>query len=66
MADLYKTFTRTWWRRDAQGRIVPGAGRPTTRERNLTEPEAQRFCKRWNDTHKPGVLSRKCEYTRQD
>jgi hypothetical protein len=65
-AGPYVAFTRTWYRREAGPygtRIVPGPGRKTTRERNLSYDEALRFCKNWNETHRPGPLSRKCEFT---
>ena len=66
-AESYRTFTRTWWRRnpDWPGRREPGAGRPRTHARNLTEAEARHICRDWNATHDPGFLSRKMEYDRE-
>jgi hypothetical protein len=63
----YRTFTRSWWRRNADwpGGREPGAGRPRTHARNLTEADARRMCRDWNATHDPGFLSRKMEYARQ-
>jgi hypothetical protein len=61
----YVVFTRTWWRRSPVGR-VPGPGKKHTHERGLTYDEALRYCERWNSTHKPGPLSRKCEFTSED
>jgi hypothetical protein len=62
-AKVYRCFTRTWWRYDENRHRVPGAGRQTTIARNMTEAEALDFCRVWNANHKPGPLSRKCEYT---
>lgn len=65
---MYHVFTRTWWKRNPSypnGR-EPGAGRKTTLARNVqTEEEARAICKRYNDTHAPGPLSRKAEYQEQ-
>lgn len=60
---LYRVFTRTWWRYEG-GQRVPGAGRPSYRGHpdRLTYSEAQAYCTRWNDTHRPGPLSRKAEF----
>jgi hypothetical protein len=55
-------FIRNWYRRDSNGRIVPGAGRKTYIARSVTEAEAQQICERYNSTHNPGRLSRKAEY----
>jgi hypothetical protein len=63
----YYCFTRTWWKRNPtwpDGR-EPQAGRKHTVARNLTYDEAWRFCKDWNAAHKPGFLSRKCEFDEQ-
>ena len=61
-AESYATFTRTWWRYDANGQKVPGAGPRRYHGRKLTEDEARRMCQEWNSTHKPGPLSRKMEF----
>lgn len=57
----YYCFTRTWWRIE-NGRKVPGAGRRHTIAKNVTRDEALAICKVWNSEHKPGKLSRKCEF----
>lgn len=65
---MFRCFTRTWWRwSDTTPRKrVPGAGRKTTRHKNIrTEEEARRLCQEWNTTHEPGLLSRKMEYEEQ-
>jgi hypothetical protein len=65
---MYYVFTRTWWKRnpDWPGGREPGAGRKTTLARNVpTETEARAICKRYNDSHDPGFLSRKAEYQEQ-
>jgi hypothetical protein len=61
----YRVFTRTWWRRNPKwpsGR-EPGAGKPSYRghPRGLSYDEARRYCRRWNETHPAGPLSRKAE-----
>lgn len=61
---MYHVFHRTWWKRTPGGGRVPGAGRKTTIARVPTEEEARAICKRYNDTHEPGPLSRKAEYLR--
>ena len=61
----YKVFTRTWWKNNPAwpGGLEPGLGRKTTIARRVeTEEEARAICKRYNDTHTPGRLSRKAEY----
>ena len=61
----YRVFTRTWWKRNAawpRGR-EPGAGRKTTiQKRVATEAEARAICRRYNESHDPGFLSRKAEF----
>lgn len=66
MSDRYTVFVRNWYRREVTAygsRIVPNPGaRKTTLAKGLTETEARDMCKRYNETHKPGPLSRKAEY----
>jgi len=60
----YKVFTRTWWKRNPkwpEGR-EPKRGRKTVLGMVRTEEEAVRMCDKYNDTHKPGFLSRKAEF----
>ena len=60
---MYRVFVRNWWRKDHRGNLVPNSGgRKTTLRRVPTAKEAREMCKRYNETHKPGVLSRKAEY----
>ena len=63
----YRVFSRTWWRRNPShpGGREPGAGRKTTLARVQTEDEARAICRRYNDNHDPGFLSRKAEYEEQ-
>ena len=65
-AESYRVFTRTWWRRTANGGREPGAGRQTTIARHCTYDEARAICQRYNATHEPGFLSRKAEFTTED
>jgi hypothetical protein len=60
---IYTVFVRNWYRRE-NGKIVPAYGaRKTTLEKGLTYDEARRLCENYNSTHKPGVLSRKAEFS---
>lgn len=61
----YYCFTRTWWSKGPNGTRVPCPGKRRTVEINLTYDEARRFCAEWNSTHRPGPLSRKCEFDEQ-
>jgi hypothetical protein len=60
----FKVFTRTWWTLNPAlpGGREPCPGRKHTIARRLSEEEARAMCRRWNDTHDPGPLSRKAEY----
>lgn len=63
----YRTFIRSWYRWErsrltGERRLVPGAGPKTAVDRGLTYSEAQRACAAYNDSHKPGPLSRKMEF----
>jgi hypothetical protein len=65
---LYRCFTRTWWVHNPSWPcgLEPGAGRKHTIAKDVeSEEEARAICRRYNDTHDPGVLSRKAEYERQ-
>lgn len=65
---IYTCFTRKMYKyvTDFYGRkkVVPNprARRMKYREFNSQE-EAYEFCKTWNNSHAPGPLSRKMEYT---
>lgn len=69
---LYRVFVRNWWRYETssfsgQRRLVPNPGaRKSTIARHVTIDEALSICERYNATHKPGKLSRKAEFTRED
>lgn len=65
---MFTIFVRSWWKykTDLYGRKTlvpnPGARRTVIATRN-TEQEARDYCQDYNNTHKPGPLSRKAEYT---
>jgi hypothetical protein len=71
-AQSYRVFVRNWWRWESayglpnaasRGRLVPDPGaRKTTLATRCTEQEAQAICRRYQETHTPGPLSRKAEY----
>ncbi len=62
--NCYYAFARTWWVENPSwpNGLEPCAGKRRTLKRNLTYSEAQEFCRQWNAKHKPGRLSRKCEF----
>lgn len=74
---MYTCFVRNWYKWETIAkwgsgvigntrakRLVPNPGaRRTVMIRVNTEQEARDYCQKYNDTHKPGPLSRKCEYT---
>ena len=61
----YVIFHRTWWKKNPSwpGGREPGVGRATIIGRANTEEEAIEMCKTWNESHDPGHLSRKAEFT---
>ena len=61
---MYRVFTRTWWKRNSgwPGGREPCPGRKTTIGKAKTEDEAREICRRYNESHDPGFLSRKAEY----
>lgn len=61
----YRVFTRNWWKHNQEwpGGLEPDPGaRKHTLGKVKTEEEARAMCKQYNDTHDPGLLSRKAEY----
>ena len=65
---VYRVFTRTWWKENPEwpNGLEPHAGRKYTIHRHVVgEHLAREICKQWNDTHKPGRLSKKAEYDRE-
>ncbi len=61
---MYTVFIRNWWRKDSNGTLVPNSGgRKTYFATANTQDEARAICKEYNDSHAPGKLSRKAEYT---
>lgn len=61
----YETFIRNWWRKDAQGRIVPNTGDRGRRTGDVYESqdEARAACREYNEgPHAGGWQSRKMEY----
>lgn len=60
---MYKVFVRNWWRKE-NGKLVPDPGaRKLTLDYVSTENEAREICRDYNNSHNPGELSRKAEYT---
>lgn len=78
-AETFKVFVRNWWRHAGPGEpgysriagvasaLVPDpSARKTTIATHCTEEEAQAIARSWNRNHKPGLLSRKAEYTTEN
>jgi hypothetical protein len=63
----YTCFTRNWYKWEYKGKEKIKAPDPrarhTVQQTFTTEDQAREYCQQWNDSHKPGPLSRKCEYT---
>tara|TARA_R110001606_G_scaffold92265_3_gene205320 strand:- start:649 stop:846 length:198 start_codon:yes stop_codon:yes gene_type:complete len=65
---MYKVFIRNWWKKNPKWHngLEPD---PTARKTTLTwvntEEEAREIAQEYNATHKPGILSRKAEYTKE-
>lgn len=62
----YRIFTRTWWRDNPSwpNGLEPSPGRKYTIDTANSYEEAQEVCRKYNETHKPGRLSRKAEFER--
>jgi hypothetical protein len=71
-ADSYRVFVRNWWRWDrapfsgARVRVPDPGARKTTLATHCTYDEARAMCEQYAQTHKPGPLSRKAEFERED
>jgi len=67
----YYAFHRTWWKRvrggmfHQQTRIIPCLGRRTILGHHLSYDEARQICEFYNRNHKPGILSRRAEFTEE-
>lgn len=62
----YRIFTRNWWKINPawpKGLEPDGGARKHTIGYAADEDEARAICKAWNDSHKPGKLARRAEYT---
>lgn len=59
---IYTVFVRTWWKK-VNGKLTPHPGRKKVIGRRLTIDEARQMCQNWNNSHEPGQLSRKAEFT---
>lgn len=58
----YRTFIRTWWKKDANGKLVPHLGRKKTVKSGLTQDKARRMCTEYNNNNNSGPLGRKMEF----
>lgn len=64
----YEIRVRNWWKRNPKW---PDGREPDAQSWDkawklgtaATEEEAREMCREYNDTHKPGFLSRKAEYS---
>ena len=62
---LYDVFVRDWWKLDELGRQVPGPGPKEYLAHGVSYAEAREMCRKYNDSHEPGPLSRKAEFERE-
>ena len=62
---MYWVFTRNFYRVENGQLIVDPRARKHTLARVEDEDQAIDICREYNDTHKPGRLSRKAEYTKE-
>lgn len=61
----FEVFVRDWWRIERGVRVPnPGAEREIL-DTGLSLDEARELCREWNDSHEPGELSRKAEFTKE-
>jgi hypothetical protein len=75
-AESYRVFVRNWWRWEyrpstygtgvSRSKVPDPGARKTTLARGCTKEEARALCEKHAATHKPGPLSRKAEYERED
>jgi len=64
MQTYYNVFHRTWWRNNPAwpDGLEPHPGAKTYLARHVTREDAREIAKQYNDSHKPGRLSRKAEF----
>lgn len=65
METYYNVFVRNWWRvnpRWPRGLEPDARARKTYLAKHVTYSDAREICRRYNETHKPGKLSRKAEF----
>ena len=65
---MYKVYIRNWWKENPNrdnGLEADPTARKTTLTWVNTEEEAREIAQEYNATHKPGILSRKAEYTKE-
>ena len=64
MQTYYNVFVRNWWTPNAAypNGLEPCPGRKTYVRKHVTYSDARAICQRYNETHKPGRLSRKAEF----
>jgi len=63
---MFTVFVRNWWKNNPSwpnGLEPDPSARKTKLATFETQEECIRYCKEYNQTHKPGRLSRKAEYT---
>lgn len=66
--DMATVFTRNWWRWEnspsgRRQRVPAPKARKTVLATGLTVEEARRMCAAYNESHDPGPLSKKAEFT---
>jgi hypothetical protein len=60
----YNVFSRTWWRNNPAwpDGLEPSPGKRRYMARGVSHERARQLCDQYNQTHKPGRLSRKAEF----
>lgn len=63
--ETYWVFVRDWWRIE-NGKRVPYPGAPRrTIARGVSYDQARELCEDYNNSHNPGEVSRKAEFTEE-
>lgn len=67
MGMRYDVFIRRFWKDNPKWHngLEPRLGRKTYLRKGVSESEARRICKDYNDSHDPGRYSLKAEYKSQ-
>ena len=62
MNTYYNVFVRNFWKIENGVRKPDPSARKTYLAERITEEDARQICKEFNESHNPGIKSRKAEY----